>query len=152
MAKILTGREIVTTSGVRSIAVPSRVVSCGAQMLALNMQAVAYTQIVGQVCRLKSVDVWIERSTAVIGNGVRVTILTGDSVPANFAQAITFENVIPLMDGNIIVGWLTHWGERHWHWDLDFEYKGTGRRFILAIEKFAGDVVRVYGSFQVEES
>lgn len=152
MAKILSGREIVTSSGVRTVVVPSRVVSCGRQMVAVLMQSVAYTPIVGQSCRLKSVDVWIERSTAAIGNGVRVTVLTGQSVPATFAEAMAFENVLPLMDGNIVAGWLTHWGQTHWRWDLSFDYQGTGRRFILAIEKFAGDVVRVYGSFQVEES
>lgn len=151
MTQIITGREILAPGGVRGAPARSRIISCGDYLNAGAIQSIASTALVGQKFRLRSVDLWIEQGVEGVGPPIEVWVLSGEQVPATYAEALLFENILPLNDRNIIRPWTTIWAERYWGWKMNFEYTQVGRRFVLAINKAAGRVARVYASFGIEE-
>lgn len=129
----------------------SRVVGCGIRIEVFPATTFCVCGGIGEQVWLINVSVWFSYKDAVGDFDTEFRVLTSTERWVSAAQALNFDEVVPMFEGNRLAPWHSFDQHGSFSWDMNRLYTGAGRRFGLWIYSNApaGGVIRA--SFQISE-
>ncbi len=135
MAKIAAGDQILRKAVLSLKSLGARVVSCAAYIKAPATTAFGVTFPVGISTRLQGVSVWFAPHLWGAADWIQFRIIAGTGVPGSYANALDWENVLPILYNNNVTGyWVRYVTFEPYHWEMNQLFEEKGRRFGVVVE------------------